>query len=409
MPLRQEAAEGVKDMSGNRSVVFRGTENMQVEDLNFPKLEMPNGKKAPHGVVLKIVTSNICGSDLHIYRGSFPVPDGMVMGHEMTGEVVELGSDVEFLKEGDLVSVPFNVACGRCRNCRNGRTEVCQTCNPDVNCAAYGFNLGDWDGGQAEYLFVPYADFQLLKFPDRDQAMEKIRDLTLLSDILPTAFHGLMEAGAKPGSTVYLAGAGPVGRCGAAAARLLGASCIIVGDYDKDRLDLVKRNGCETIDLNEDVPLQDQIEKILGEPMVDCAVDYVGTEAHGIGKEASNQDPAHAINQVIDATRAGGATGVVGVYGPDPLADSEAERKGVYPIDFGNAWIKSPKISAGQAPIMHYNYNLMQAILWDRMPYLSDMLNTKVISLDEVPQAYADFNQGSAEKYIIDPHGMIKA
>lgn len=409
MPLRQEAAEGVKDMSGNRSVVFRGTENMQVEDLNFPKLEMPNGKKAPHGVVLKIVASNICGSDLHIYRGSFPVPDGMVMGHEMTGEVVELGSDVEFLKEGDLVSVPFNVACGRCRNCRNGRTEVCQTCNPDVNCAAYGFNLGDWDGGQAEYLFVPYADFQLLKFPDRDQAMEKIRDLTLLSDILPTAFHGLMEAGAKPGSTVYLAGAGPVGRCGAAAARLLGASCIIVGDYDKDRLDLVKRNGCETIDLNEDVPLQDQIEKILGEPMVDCAVDYVGTEAHGIGKEASNQDPAHAINQVIDATRAGGATGVVGVYGPDPLADSEAERKGVYPIDFGNAWIKSPKISAGQAPIMHYNYNLMQAILWDRMPYLSDMLNTKVISLDEVPQAYADFNQGSAEKYIIDPHGMIKA
>lgn len=409
MPLRQEAAEGVKDMSGNRSVVFRGTENMQVEDLDFPKLEMPNGKKAPHGVVLKIVASNICGSDLHIYRGSFPVPDGMVLGHEMTGEVVELGSDVEFLKEGDLVSVPFNVACGRCRNCRNGRTEVCQTCNPDVNCAAYGFNLGDWDGGQAEYLFVPYADFQLLKFPDRDQAMEKIRDLTLLSDILPTAFHGLMEAGAKPGSTVYLAGAGPVGRCGAAAARLLGASCIIVGDYDKDRLDLVKRNGCETIDLNEDVPLQDQIEKILGEPMVDCAVDYVGTEAHGIGKEASNQDPAHAINQVIDATRAGGATGVVGVYGPDPLADSEAERKGVYPIDFGNAWIKSPKITAGQAPIMHYNYNLMQAILWDRMPYLSDMLNTKVISLDEVPQAYADFNQGSAEKYIIDPHGMIKA
>ncbi|MEX3601249.1 alcohol dehydrogenase catalytic domain-containing protein [Kocuria carniphila] len=394
-------------MAGNRSVVFRGVKNMQVEDLDFPKLQMPNGKKAPHGVVLKIVASNICGSDLHIYRGSFPAPDGMVMGHEMTGEVVEIGSDVEFLKEGDLVSVPFNVACGRCRNCRNGRTEVCQTCNPDADSAAYGFNLGGWDGGQAEYLFVPYADFQLLKFPDRDQAMEKIRDLALLSDILPTAFHGLMEAGAKPGSTVYIAGAGPVGRCGAAAARLLGASCIIVGDHDKDRLALMKRNGCETIDLNEDVPLQDQIEKILGEPMVDCAVDYVGTEAHGIGKDADKEDPAYAINQVIDVTRAGGATGIIGIYGPDPLADSKDEQNGIYPIEFGNAWIKSPKITAGQAPIMHYNYELMQAILWDRMPYLSDMLQTKVIGLDDAPQAYADFDNSSQEKYIIDPHGMI--
>ena len=394
-------------MAGNRSVVFRGVKNIQVEDLDFPKLQMPNGKKAPHGVVLKIVASNICGSDLHIYRGSFPAPEGMVMGHEMTGEVVEIGSDVEFLKEGDLVSVPFNVACGRCRNCRNGRTEVCQTCNPDADSAAYGFNLGGWDGGQAEYLFVPYADFQLLKFPDRDQAMEKIRDLALLSDILPTAFHGLMEAGAKPGSTVYIAGAGPVGRCGAAAARLLGASCIIVGDHDKDRLALMKRNGCETIDLNEDVPLQDQIEKILGEPMVDCAVDYVGTEAHGIGKDAGKEDPAYAINQVIDVTRAGGATGIIGIYGPDPLADSKDEQNGIYPIEFGNAWIKSPKITAGQAPIMHYNYELMQAILWDRMPYLSDMLQTKVISLDDAPQAYADFDNSSQEKYIIDPHGMI--
>ena len=165
----------------------------------------------------------------------------------MTGEIIEVGSDVEFLKEGDLVSVPFNVACGRCRNCKARRTDVCETVNPAVSCGAYGFNLGDWVGGQAEYLFVPYADFQLLRFPDKDQAMDKILDLALLSDILPTAFHGLIEAGAKPGSNgVYIAGAGPVGRCGAAAARLLGASCIIVGDYYQDRLDLVKNNGCET-------------------------------------------------------------------------------------------------------------------------------------------------------------------
>ncbi|MGV9253519.1 glutathione-independent formaldehyde dehydrogenase [Streptomyces sp. NPDC003697] len=393
--------------SNNRAVVFNAPKDMRVESRDFPKLKMPNGKDAPHGAILRLVATNICGSDLHIYRGSFPVPQGMVMGHENTGEVIEVGPDVEFLSEGDLVSVPFNVACGRCRNCKARRTDVCETTNPKVPCGAYGFNLGDYDGGQAEYMFVPYADFQLLKFPDKDQAMAKILDLAVLSDILPTAFHGLMEGGAKTGSTVYIAGAGPVGRCAAASARLLGASCIIVGDHNKDRLELVKNNGCETIDLTQDAPLTDQIEAILGEPRVDCAVDYVGTEAHGIGREAEDMDPAYAINQVIDATRAGGATGIIGVYGPDPLAKSKDEQEGTYPIDIGKAWIKSPRITAGQAPVMQYNRELMMAILWDRMPYLSALLNAKVISLDEAPEAYATFDSGVPLKFIIDPHGLI--
>lgn len=393
----------------NRAVVFESPKKMKVENLRFPGLEMPNGKKAPHGAILKIVATNICGSDLHIYRGSFPVPQGMVMGHEMTGEIIEIGPDVEFLEEGDLVSVPFNVACGRCRNCKARRTDVCETVNPEVACGAYGFNLGDWAGGQSEYLFVPYADFNLLRFPDRDRAMDKILDLALLSDILPTAFHGLMEAGATPGSTVYIAGAGPVGRCGAAAARLLGASCIIVGDYHRDRLELLENNGCETIDLRENIPLADQIESILGEREVDCAVDYVGSEAHGIGTEADEPQPAGAINDVLEATRAGGATGVIGVYGPDPLAPTKDEQEGTFPLDFGKVWIKSPRLSAGQAPIMHYNRELMMAILWDRMPYLGAMLNTKVISLDDAPDAYETFDQGSPNKFIIDPHGMLAA
>ena len=227
------------------------------------------------------------------------------------------------------------------------------------------------------------------------------------TDILPTAFHGLVEAGVRPGSTVYLAGAGPVGRCGAAAARLMGASCIIVGDHDTKRLDLVRKAGCETIDLNQDVPLTDQIEQILGEPMVDAAVDYVGSEAHGLGKDSRTMDPAAAINQVLDVTRAGGATGIIGVYGPDPLAKSKEAQEGTFALDFGQAWIKSPHITGGQAPIMRYNRQLMMAILWDRMPYLREMLNPTVISLDEAPQAYADFDKGSDLKYIIDPHDMI--
>jgi glutathione-independent formaldehyde dehydrogenase len=182
-------------MAGNRGVVFRGPRTVRVEKLDYPKLVDPRGNKCDHGVILKLVTTNICGSDEHIYRGRFVAPPGMVMGHENTGEVVETGHDVVFIKKGDLVSVPFNVACGRCRNCIEGHTDICMNTNPEVPCGAYGFNLGGRQGGQAEYMMVPYADFQLLKFPDRDKAMEHIRDLTLLSDILPTGFHGCMEAG----------------------------------------------------------------------------------------------------------------------------------------------------------------------------------------------------------------------
>ena len=179
-------------------------------------------------------------------NGRFEAPKGMQMVHENTGEVVEVGSHVERIKVGDTCSVPFNVACGTCANCKERHTDVCLRANEELGfCGAYGFNLGGWQGGQAEYMLVPWADFQLLKFPDKDQALEKIRDLTLLSDILPTGFHGCMEAKVRAGSTVYIAGAGPVGRCAAASAHLLGASCIIVADRNKERLGLVRKAGYE--------------------------------------------------------------------------------------------------------------------------------------------------------------------
>lgn len=230
-------------MVSNRGVVYMGPWKVEVKNLDFPKLIDPRGNKADHGAILKIVTTNICGSDQHIYHGRFAAPVGMQLGHEMTGEVIEVGRDVQFIHVGDLCSVPFNVSCGRCRNCKERHTDVCMNVNPEVDCGAYGFNLGDWQGGQSEYLMVPYADWNLLKFPDKDQAMSKIRDLTLLSDILPTGFHGCIEARVGSGSTVYIAGAGPVGRCAAASARFLGASCIIVGDRNQERLDLVKKRA----------------------------------------------------------------------------------------------------------------------------------------------------------------------
>src|SRR4051794_8633229 len=217
-------------MADNRGVVYVEPGKVEVEGIDFPTLALGK-RKCEHGVILKIVSTNICGSDQHMVRGRTTAPAGLVLGHEITGEIIEAGRDVEFLKVGDLVSVPFNIACGRCRNCKEGKTGICLNVNPDRPGSAYGYvDMGGWVGGQAEAVLVPYADWNCLKFPDRDQAMEKIRDLAMLSDIFPTGYHGCYTAGVTTGSTVYIAGAGPVGLAAATAAQLLGAAVVIVGD-----------------------------------------------------------------------------------------------------------------------------------------------------------------------------------
>ena len=245
-------------------------------------------------MILKVVSTNICGSDQHMVRGRTTAPEGLVLGHEITGEVIEKGPDVEFIRIGDLVSVPFNIACGRCRNCKEGHTGVCLNVNPDRPGSAYGYvDMGGWVGGQAEYVMVPYADWNLLKFPDKDQAMEKILDLTMLSDIFPTGYHGAYTAGVTTGSTVYVAGAGPVGLAAAYSAQLLGAAVVIVGDLNPDRLAQARSFGCETVDLTLDAPLGDQIDAILGVPEVDAAVDAVGFEARGHGARLRPRGACH--------------------------------------------------------------------------------------------------------------------
>src|SRR3974390_2026828 len=253
-------------MASNRGVVYIKPGEVQVQSIDFPKLEDPtSGKAVEHGVILKIVTTNICGSDQHMVRGGTTAPAGLVLGHEITGEVIELGRDVLFIRKGDLVSVPFNIACGRCRNCKEGKTGICLNVNKSRPGAAYGYvDMGGWVGGQAEYVMVPYADFNLLKLPDRAKAMAKIRDLTLLSDIFPTGYHGAVTAGVGPGSVVYVAGGGPVGLASAASCHLLGAAVVIVGDMIPDRLAQAKSFGCETIDLRKNATLAQQIEQILG-------------------------------------------------------------------------------------------------------------------------------------------------
>merc|ERR1719265_2011674 len=246
-----------------------GPNEVAVQNIPFPKLELDSmsspveserqKRKCNHGAILKVVTTNICGSDQHMVRGRTSLTGGyMVLGHEITGEVIEVGSDCEFVKPGDLCSVPFNIACGRCAACKRGDTGVCLTVNPARAGAAYGYvDMGGWIGGQSEYVMVPYADFNLLKFPDKDHALAKMRDLTLLSDIFPTGFHGCVKAGVGPGSMVYIAGAGPVGLAAAASAQLLGAACVMVGDMIPDRLQQAASFGCHPIDISAEGTLED--------------------------------------------------------------------------------------------------------------------------------------------------------
>ena len=404
-------------MSGNKIVVYKGPGEVAVESVDYPKLEIPKEvatafgikQAAPHAVILKLVTTNICGSDQHMVRGRTTAPVGQSLGHEITGEVVEVGDDVLFVKEGDICSVPFNIACGRCRMCNEGKTGICLNVNPARAGAAYGYvDMGGWLGGQAEYVMIPFADFNLLKFPDRDQALEKILDLTMLSDIFPTGYHGAVTAGVTTGSTVYVAGAGPVGLAAAYSAQLLGASRVIVGDMNADRLAQAASFGCDIADLSKGDSLADVIADILGEPEVDAAVDAVGFEARGHGKDAA-EAPATVLNDIMSVSRAGASLGIPGLYVTgDPGAVDDAAKVGQIGVRLGLGWAKSHTFVTGQCPVKKYNRQLMNLILADKA-HIAKAVNATAISLDDAAVGYEAFDKGAAQKFVIDPHGMVRA
>ena len=410
-------------MPSNRAVVYQGPGRVEIQNTEYPTYELKDGpgvnkanvgRKTPHGAILKTVASNICGSDQHMVRGRTTAPAGLVLGHEITGEVIDVGPDVEFIRVGDVCSVPFNISCGRCRNCKERKTGVCLNVNPDRPGSAYGYvDMGGWAGGQSEYVMVPYADWNLLRFPDRDQAMEKILDLAMLTDIFPTGYHGCVSAGVTTGSTVYVAGAGPVGLAAATSAFLLGAAVVIVGDLNQERLTQARSFGCETVNIAEGNPV-DQIQDILGrdapaigQPLVDSAVDAVGFEARGHGENAQTEMPATVLNSLMEVTRAGGAVGVPGLYVTgDPGGVDDAAKVGSLSLRLGLGWAKSHSFVTGQCPVMKYNRELMMAILHDRVQ-IAKNVNATPIPLDQAPQGYREFDRGAARKYVLDPHGMI--
>lgn len=403
-------------MADNRAVVYVERGTVAVQPLAYPRLRLAPGpgvppgnagRDCPHGAVLRVLATNICGSDLHILRGREDPPPGLVLGHEITGQVVETGPAVEFTSVGDVVSVPFNVACGSCSMCRRGETGCCLRVNPDGAGSAYGCaGLGGWRGGQAGYVMVPYADWNLLPFPDREQALEKIVDLAMLSDIFPAGLHGCRMARVAAGSSVYIAGAGAVGLAAATAAFLLGAATVVVGDLNPGRLAQARSFGCATVDVSAG-DVRQQLRELTGEPEVDCAVDAVGFEARGDLAGAGAPAPAAVINTLIEVTRAGGAIGLVGLYVMrDVLAADEGASHGRLPLDLGLAWAKSLTIATGSTPVARYNRWLLAAILAGRVS-IARNVNARVVPLEQAPEAYRALDQGAACKFVLDPTGAL--
>src|SRR5579875_1221859 len=233
-----------------KAVVYRGPRQVAIEDVPDPKIERPTD------AIVRITSTNICGSDLHMYEGRTDFEQGRVFGHENLGVVLEVGPAVERIKPGDYVCLPFNISCGHCRNCERGLTNYCLNANePGVAGAAFGFaDMGPWQGGQAEFLRVPWADFNALRLPE--DAEEKQDDYVMVADIFPTGWHATRLAGLEPGETIVIYGGGPVGLMAAYSATIQGACKVMVVDRHPDRLRLAASIGAVAIDDSAEDPAE---------------------------------------------------------------------------------------------------------------------------------------------------------
>jgi len=402
----------------NRGIVYLGPGKVQVKEIpypNFDKFTKLDGTvvEVQHGVIVKTILTNICGSDAHMARGRTTAQPGFVFGHEITGEVVEVGQKVSLLKAGDLVSVPFNIACGCCENCNKGFTNICinEFINSKQIGGAYGFaDMGGWPGGQANYVLVPFADFNCLKLPDREITMPKLLDIAVLSDIFPTGFNAAVQAKVGVGSSVYIAGAGPVGTCCAAScAILLGAGHVFVGDYQVERLEQIGKNlRVIPIDLNKVKDPSTVIQKVTGKPFVDCAIDCAGFEtcgSHGHDRH-SPEERAEVLNTLMKLSKPAGNMSIPGIYTTvDPGATDNFDKQGGLMLKWGEAWVKGLSISQGQCPVKQWNRQLLNCILSGAVS-LVDALNVTVIPLDKAPEAYDAFDKGEPRKFILDPNNV---
>jgi glutathione-independent formaldehyde dehydrogenase len=363
-----------------RAVVYKQPYEVSVEEVPDPRIEQPTD------VILSITSTCICGSDLHMYEGRTAAEHGIVFGHENMGIIQEVGSGVATLKQGDRVVMPFNVACGFCKNCRAGKSAFCLTVNPPGAGGAYGYvGMGPYMGGQAEYLRVPFADYNCVPLPAGD---EHESDFALLADIFPTGYHATEMAGVRPGETVAVYGGGPVGMMAAYSAMIKGASRVFVVDKVPNRLNLVSRIGAEPINFTEGDPAQ-QIADAVHADGVDRGIDAVGYQAT---VSSGEEQPAIVLNQLVDTVRSTGTFGVIGLYLPsDPGAPDEHSAKGELLFRIGRFFEKGQKMGTGQADAKQYAHQLRDLIIAGRAT--PSFVVSQQLPLADAPDAYSRFDK----------------
>ncbi|WP_226506957.1 MULTISPECIES: glutathione-independent formaldehyde dehydrogenase [Pseudomonas] len=363
-----------------KAIVYNGPHDVSVRNVPDAKIEKPTD------ALVRITTTNICGSDLHMYEGRTSFETGRILGHENLGEVIEVGAGVDRVKVGDIVCLPFNIGCGFCENCEKGLTGYCLTVNPGSAGGAYGFaDMGPYQGGQAELLRVPYADFNCLVLPEG--AQEKENDYVMLSDIFPTGWHATELSGLLPGESIAIYGAGPVGLMAAHSAMIKGASQVFVVDSHPDRLALAAKLGATPINAVE----KEAVEQILNltegkgtDRGCEC-VGYQCCDKHG--HEANHL----TMNNLVASTKPTGGIGVVGVFVPqDPGAENELAKQGKMAFDFGSFWFKGQQIRTGQANVKAYNRRLAKLIEHDRAK--PSQIISHSLKLSEGPDAYKHFD-----------------
>lgn len=381
-----------------KAVVFKENREVVVEKVEDPKIEHPRD------AIVKITSTAICGSDLHMYDGRTEMEEDSVFGHEVMGIIEEVGDAISTLKVGDRVVLPFNISCGMCLNCTEGMTSACLSVNPDQAGAAYGYaEMGPFKGGQAEYIRVPYADFNCLKLPG--EAWDSFEDhFLLLSDVFPTGYHACELARVKPGCSVAIFGAGPVGLLAAHSAFIRGASQVFVIDQSSERLKIAQKFGAIPIDLRHGDPV-DQILKIRrsndliqgsfreGEEKLSgvmCGIDAVGYQSVSL-ENPEEEDSTAVLKQLIQIVNPGGFIGVVGVYSSnDPGAKTDKLKKGEMEIPFGDVFSKGLTIATGQTPVKKYNAYLRDLIIAGIAK--PGLIVSDHISIEEAPEAYEKFD-----------------
>jgi S-(hydroxymethyl)glutathione dehydrogenase/alcohol dehydrogenase len=385
-----------------KALVFHKPKDVRVEQVPDPRLEHPRD------AILRVTSTAICGSDLHIYNGAFPQLRPLVLGHEFMGKVEEVGAEVKNLKPGDRVVVPFPIACGMCWFCEHALPGHCENSNPehygpqgglmsDKGGGLFGYTdlYGGYSGGQAQYVRVPYADYGPRKVPDGLSD----RQVLFLSDILPTGYCAIRWGELKEGETVAVFGCGPVGLMAMKVARLLGARKVIGVDVVQYRLEMAKRAAnADTIDAGA-VDAVTAIRDLTEGRGADVCVDAVGMEVQrGLLKKISNvlhlqRGSITALELCFSSVRRGGRVSVVGVYGT--TYDN-------FPL--GQMFDKGLAVRGGQATVQSVIDELLQLIESGKL--VTDDIVSHVLPLEQAPHAYQIFNQkeDNCVKVVLEPH-----